>query len=57
MKKSIISIAEGIRVMLAACNKEEPLEISTFGVIISNRGFAGSNIGGISETQQMPDFR
>ncbi|KAI9463065.1 CyaY protein [Russula earlei] len=34
----------------------EPLEISAFGVIVGNRSFAGSNIGGIAETQEMLDF-
>lgn len=27
-----------------------------FGVIVGNRSFAGSNIGGIPETQEMLDF-
>jgi len=34
----------------------EPLEISAFGVIVGNRSFAGSNIGGIAETQEMLNF-
>lgn len=34
----------------------EPLEIGAFGVIVGNRSFAGSNIGGIPETQEMLDF-
>lgn len=34
----------------------QPLEIGAFGVIVGNRSFAGSNIGGIPETQEMLDF-
>lgn len=34
----------------------EPLEISAFNVIMGRRSFAGSNIGGIAETQEMLDF-
>ncbi|MFS2188434.1 NAD(P)-dependent alcohol dehydrogenase [Mucilaginibacter sp. Mucisp84] len=34
----------------------EPLEVQAFGVIVGNRSFAGSNIGGIPETQEMLDF-
>lgn len=34
----------------------EPLDIHAFNIITGNRGFAGSNIGGIGETQEMLDF-
>lgn len=34
----------------------EPLEIGAFNVIMGRRSFAGSNIGGIAETQEMLDF-
>lgn len=34
----------------------EPLSISAFSVIKGRRSFAGSNIGGIAETQEMLDF-
>jgi uncharacterized zinc-type alcohol dehydrogenase-like protein len=34
----------------------EPLEIGAFSVVSGRRSFAGSNIGGISETQEMLDF-
>ncbi|MFP3596851.1 NAD(P)-dependent alcohol dehydrogenase [Chryseobacterium sp. SIMBA_029] len=34
----------------------EPLEISAFDVVHGRRSFAGSNIGGIAETQEMLDF-
>lgn len=33
-----------------------PLEIGAFNVILGRRSFAGSNIGGIAETQEMLDF-
>ncbi len=33
-----------------------PLEISAFNVVMGRRSFAGSNIGGIAETQEMLDF-
>lgn len=34
----------------------EPLEIGAFNVVTGRRSFAGSNIGGIAETQEMLDF-
>lgn len=34
----------------------EPIEIGAFNVIMGRRSFAGSNIGGIAETQEMLDF-
>ncbi|MFY7987372.1 NAD(P)-dependent alcohol dehydrogenase [Chryseobacterium gambrini] len=34
----------------------QPLEIGAFNVIMGRRSFAGSNIGGIAETQEMLDF-
>lgn len=34
----------------------EPLEVGAFNVIKGRRSFAGSNIGGIAETQEMLDF-
>ncbi len=34
----------------------EPLEIGAFNVVMGRRSFAGSNIGGIAETQEMLDF-
>jgi uncharacterized zinc-type alcohol dehydrogenase-like protein len=34
----------------------EPLEVGVFGLLMQRRTFAGSNIGGIAETQQMLDF-
>jgi uncharacterized zinc-type alcohol dehydrogenase-like protein len=34
----------------------EPLEIGAFSVVSGRRSFAGSNIGGIAETQEMLDF-
>jgi len=33
-----------------------PLEVGAFNVVMGNRSFAGSNIGGIAETQEMLDF-
>lgn len=34
----------------------EPLEVGAFNVVMGRRSFAGSNIGGISETQEMLNF-
>ncbi len=34
----------------------EPLEIGAFNVVMGRRSFSGSNIGGISETQEMLEF-
>lgn len=34
----------------------EPLEVGAFNVVMGNRSFSGSNIGGIPETQEMLDF-
>lgn len=34
----------------------EPLPVTSFSLIIGRRSFAGSNIGGIAETQEMLDF-
>jgi uncharacterized zinc-type alcohol dehydrogenase-like protein len=34
----------------------EPFEIGAFNVVVGRRSFAGSNIGGIAETQEMLDF-
>jgi uncharacterized zinc-type alcohol dehydrogenase-like protein len=34
----------------------EPLEIGAFNVVMGRRSFAGSNIGGIAETQEMLEF-
>lgn len=34
----------------------EPIAIGAFNVIMGRRSFAGSNIGGIAETQEMLDF-
>lgn len=34
----------------------EPVEVGAFNVIMGRRSFAGSNIGGIAETQEMLDF-
>lgn len=34
----------------------EPLEVGAFNVVMGRRSFAGSNIGGIAETQEMLDF-
>lgn len=34
----------------------EPLPVNSFNLIIGRRSFAGSNIGGIAETQEMLDF-
>jgi uncharacterized zinc-type alcohol dehydrogenase-like protein len=34
----------------------EPIEVSAFNVVLGRRSFAGSNIGGIAETQEMLDF-
>jgi alcohol dehydrogenase (NADP+) len=34
----------------------EPLEIGAFNVVMGRRSFAGSNIGGIAETQEMLNF-
>ncbi len=33
-----------------------PLEVSAFNVVMGRRSFAGSNIGGIAETQEMLEF-
>ena len=35
---------------------EKPLEVSAFALIFGNKGFSGSIIGGIAETQEMLDF-
>ena len=35
---------------------EKPLEVGAFNLIMGNRSFAGSAIGGINETQEMLDF-
>lgn len=34
----------------------EPLEVGAFKVAMGRRSFAGSNIGGIAETQEVLDF-
>jgi uncharacterized zinc-type alcohol dehydrogenase-like protein len=34
----------------------KPLAVSAFGLIMRRRSFSGSNIGGITETQEMLDF-
>lgn len=34
----------------------EPLEVGAFNIVMGRRSFAGSNIGGIKETQEMLDF-
>jgi uncharacterized zinc-type alcohol dehydrogenase-like protein len=34
----------------------KPLGVSAFSLIMGNRSFSGSNIGGIAETQEMLDF-
>ena len=34
----------------------EPLPVTSFSLIVGRRSFAGSNIGGIAETQEMLDF-
>jgi uncharacterized zinc-type alcohol dehydrogenase-like protein len=34
----------------------EPLPVTSFSLITGRRSFAGSNIGGIAETQEMLDF-
>lgn len=34
----------------------EPLPVTSFSLILGRRSFAGSNIGGIAETQEMLDF-
>jgi alcohol dehydrogenase (NADP+) len=34
----------------------KPLGVSAFGLIMRNRNFSGSSIGGVSETQEMLDF-
>ena len=34
----------------------EPLPVTSFSLIMGRRSFAGSNIGGIAETQEMLDF-
>ena len=34
----------------------KPLGVSAFSLIMRNRSFSGSNIGGIRETQEMLDF-
>ena len=34
----------------------KPLEVAAFGLIMGRRSLAGSNIGGIAETQEMLDF-
>jgi uncharacterized zinc-type alcohol dehydrogenase-like protein len=35
---------------------EKPISLHMFSVVMGNRSFAGSNIGGIRETQEMLDF-
>lgn len=34
----------------------EPLEVGAFNVVMGRWSFAGSNIGGIAETQEVLDF-
>jgi len=34
----------------------EPLQVGAFNVVVGRKSFAGSNIGGIAETQEMLDF-
>ncbi|MEZ0129293.1 zinc-binding dehydrogenase, partial [Flavobacterium sp. LBUM151] len=34
----------------------EPLPVTSFSLLMGRRSFAGSNIGGIAETQEMLDF-
>jgi alcohol dehydrogenase (NADP+) len=34
----------------------KPLAVSAFGLIMRNRNFSGSSIGGVAETQEMLDF-
>jgi alcohol dehydrogenase (NADP+) len=35
----------------------KPLDVAAFSLLISRRSLSGSLIGGIAETQEMPDFR
>ncbi|ROR54936.1 putative zinc-type alcohol dehydrogenase-like protein [Luteococcus japonicus] len=35
---------------------EKPVDVAVFSLIVGNKIFAGSNIGGIAETQEMLDF-
>jgi uncharacterized zinc-type alcohol dehydrogenase-like protein len=46
--------ADGVLVLVGA--PVEPLPVSAFSLIMGRRSFAGSNIGGIEETQEMLDF-
>jgi uncharacterized zinc-type alcohol dehydrogenase-like protein len=34
----------------------QPLEVGAFNVVVGRRSLAGSNIGGINETQEMLEF-
>ena len=45
---------DGALTMVGAPPK--PLEVAVFSLIMGRRSFAGSNIGGIAETQEMLDF-
>jgi uncharacterized zinc-type alcohol dehydrogenase-like protein len=45
---------DGSVVLVGLPNK--PLQIGAFNVVTGRRSFAGSNIGGIAETQEMLDF-
>jgi uncharacterized zinc-type alcohol dehydrogenase-like protein len=42
--------------MVSVGAPEEPLEVPVFSLIMARRSWAGSNIGGIKETQEMLDF-
>lgn len=46
--------ADGTLVLVGA--PMEPLPVTSFGLINGRKSFAGSNIGGIAETQEMLDF-
>jgi alcohol dehydrogenase (NADP+) len=46
--------ADGALVLVGA--PMEPLPVSSFSLIVGRRSFAGSNIGGIEETQEMLEF-
>ena len=52
--RTYASMARATRCLVGAPPK--PLSVSAFSLIMGNRSLAGSNIGGMAETQEMLDF-
>ena len=53
---SFLSLLDFNGVLVNVGAPAEPLSVNAFSLIMKRRSFAGSNIGGIRETQEMLDF-